>query len=205
MTQDGFVLDQLAETAKALAHPHRLAILNLLSAAERPVEEIATATGLSMANASQHLQILRRADLVRSRRDGKRVFYGLSQRKTVDVLDSLRRLGLASLGDDAVTQVGADELRQLLLTDAIVLLDVRDASQYAEEHIPGAINIGLLELEAQIDALPKTQKIVAYCNGPLCILSIEAARQLQKTGRDVVVMPGGLAEWRAAEQAAPAR
>jgi rhodanese-related sulfurtransferase/DNA-binding transcriptional ArsR family regulator len=199
-----------ATVAKSLGHAHRLELLEQLAQGERSVEVLADRTGLSVANASQHLQQLRRAGLVRSRRDGKFVHYRLADDMVLDVLMGLRRIAERNLAEvervvrgyfnerDGLEAVSRDELLERMRAGTVTILDVRPEDEFALGHLPGALNIPLRALGARLSELDPGQEIVAYCRGPYCVLSYEAVAQLRARGFAVRRLEDGLPEWRAA-------
>jgi ArsR family transcriptional regulator len=201
---------QFAAVAKAVAHPHRLELLEQLAQGERRVEVLADRTRLSVANASQHLQHMRRAGLVAARRQGKFVFYRLTDDAVLDLLASLRRIAERNLADvervvrgyfqdrDSLEPVSRPELMDRLEAGLVTVLDVRPEDEFALGHLPGAINIPLGELEKRLADLDPKQEIVAYCRGPYCVLSYEAVAVLRARGFKVRRLEDGLPEWRAA-------
>ena len=201
---------QFAAVAKALAHEHRLELIEHLGQGERSVERLAALSGLSIANASQHLQQLRRAGLVAARRDGKRVLYRLADDAVVTLLAALRSIAERTLGEvekvvggyfrkrDKMEPVSRKELVRRLKDGAVTLLDVRPEDEFALGHLPGAINIPLKEIEKRLAELPKRREVVAYCRGPYCVLSFEAVAALRERGFKVRRLEDGLPEWRAA-------
>jgi len=203
----------LADVAKALGHPHRVELIEQLAQGPRSVEALAERIGLSMANASQHLQQLRRAGLVDGQRDGKRVIYRLGAAAEADIvslLGALRRVAEhanASMERAVVTYfharddmepVGAADLMARLRLRDVVLLDVRPEDEFGLGHLPGALNIPLRELEERLAELPNRQEIVAYCRGPYCVLSFEAVAALRARGYRVRRLDSGFPEWKAA-------
>jgi ArsR family transcriptional regulator len=204
------LLSALAEVAKAIAHPHRLDLLEQLAQGERGVEAVAARTGLSVANASQHLQQLRRAGLVATRRDGKFVRYRLADDTALDLLRTLGTVAERNVAAidrlihtyfndrDALEPVSREELLERSRMGFVTVLDVRPADEYAMGHLPGAINIPLAELEARLAEIEPGQEIVAYCRGRYCVLSFEAVATLRARGFNVRRLEDGLPEWRAA-------
>jgi DNA-binding transcriptional ArsR family regulator len=201
----------VAAVARALGHEHRLLILERLAQGERPVEAIAARCGLTIANASQHLQVLRRAGLVTARRQGKHVHYGLSDDiAVVRLLTSLRELAEAQLDEieriaatyldhlDKVEPVSREEMMARIREGTAIALDVRPADEFASAHLPGSRNVPLAELEARLAELPPGIEVVAYCRGPWCVLSFEAVALLRRNGRTARRLVDGLPEWRAA-------
>ena len=201
---------QFAEVAKALGHGHRLEILELLAQVERSVEALAERAGLSVANASQHLRLMRRAGLLASRRDGKHVLYRLNDPAVLDLVGALHRVGERTLAEvrevigsyfqhrDAMESVSRKGLAQRLKDGSVTVLDVRPADEFAAGHLPRAINIPLRELRRRLRDLPKERDVVAYCRGPYCVLAFEAAALLRKHGFSVRRLEGGFPEWKAA-------
>ena len=201
---------QFAAVAKAVAHPHRLALLEQLAQGERSVELLADRVHLSTANASQHLQQMRQSGLVSARRDGKFVFYRLADEAVLDLLASIRRVAERNLAEvdrvvrgyfddrDSMEAVSRAELVQRMKLGLVTLLDVRPADEFALGHLPGALNLQLGELKRRLAKLDKSKEIVAYCRGPYCVLSYEAVALLRARGFNVRRLEDGLPEWRAA-------
>ena len=204
------LLSQFAAVAKALGHPHRLELLELIAQGERSVESVAAVAGLKIGNASQHLQQLRRAGLLTARRDGKHVFYGLSDETVLDALAALRRVAERNVAAaqrvidgyfherDAMEPVSRDQLLDRMRDGLVTLLDVRPEDEFAAGHLPGALNIPLWQLERRLAALPVDREIVAYCRGPYCVLAFEAVAALRGRGFTVRRLADGYPEWRAA-------
>jgi rhodanese-related sulfurtransferase/DNA-binding transcriptional ArsR family regulator len=201
---------QFAAVAKAVAHPHRLALLEQLAQGERSVEVLADRIRVSIANASQHLQHMRRAGLIVARRDGKFVFHRLADNAVLDLLVSVRRIAEHSSAEvdrvvrsyfrnrDSLEPVSRKELMDRLEAGIVTVLDLRPEDEFALGHLPGAINIPLRELEKRLADLDPEQEIVAYCRGPYCVLSYEAVAVLRARGFKVRRLEDGLPEWRAA-------
>ncbi|HEX7968053.1 MAG TPA: metalloregulator ArsR/SmtB family transcription factor [Stellaceae bacterium] len=201
---------QFAEVAKALGHGHRLEILELLAQGERSVEALAERAGLSMANASQHLRLMRRAGLLASRRNGKQILYRMSDPAVLDLVAALHRVGERNLAEvrevvagyfhqrDALEPVSRQDLARRLKDGLVTVLDVRPADEFAAGHLPQAINIPLRELARRLRDLPKNREVVAYCRGPHCVLAFEAAALLRKHGFKVRRLEDGYPEWKAA-------
>ena len=203
----------LAEVAKALGHEHRVELIEQLAQGPRSVEALAERVGLSVANASQHLQQLRRAGLAATQRDGKRVLYRLADDVETDIvslLGALRHVAEHSVASmerivatyfrarDQLEPVAATELVTRLREGSVVLLDVRPEDEYGLGHLPGAQNIPLRQLEQRLAELPRKQEIVAYCRGPYCVLSFEAVAALRAHGFNVRRFEDGFPEWKAA-------
>lgn len=201
---------QFAAVAKTLGHAHRLELLEQLAQGERSVEVLAQRIGLSIANASQHLQHMRRAGLVANRRNGKFVYYRLADDAVLDLLATLRRIAERNVAEverlvrsyfdkrDSLEAVSREELVERARAGTVTILDVRPEDEFALGHLPGALNIPLHELEARLGEIDPQQEIVAYCRGPYCVLSYEAVAQLRARGFKVRRLEDGLPEWRAA-------
>lgn len=199
-----------AAVAKSLGHAHRLELLEQMAQGERSVEVLADRTGLSIANASQHLQQMRRAGLVANRREGKFVYYRLADDAVLDLLAALRRIAERNVAEvervvrsyfderDSLEAVSREELLERSRAGTVTILDVRPKDEFALGHLPGALNIPLRELEARLGEMDPKQEIVAYCRGPYCVLSYEAVAQLRARGFKVRRLEDGLPEWRAA-------
>ena len=201
---------QFAAVAKTLGHPHRLELLEQLAQGERSVEILAQRSGLSTANASQHLQQMRRAGLVATRRDGKFIYYRLADDGVLDLLAALRRIAERNIAEvervvrsyfdkrDSLEAVSREELVERSRAGTVTILDVRPEDEFTLGHLPGALNIPLRELEARLVDIDPKQEIVAYCRGPYCVLSYEAVAQLRSRGFKARRLQDGLPEWRAA-------
>ena len=201
---------ELSRLPRAMASPSRLALIDALSQGARTVERLAKETGQSSANASQHLQVLRAARLVEADKSGLYVTYRLATPEVAALLVRLRRLGeaqlselrlakealLAATGD--VESIGRAALVRRLRAGEAILIDVRPRDEYDAGHLPRAISIPLTELRRRMRELPKDCEVVAYCRGPYCMLSVEAARLLMRTGRQASRLEDGVAEWREA-------
>jgi len=201
---------QFAAVAKSLAHAHRLELLEQLAQGERSVEVLAQRTGLSVANASQHLQQLRRAGIVAARREGKFVFYVLADDAVLDLLSALRQIAERNSAEvervirryfsdrDSMQPVSRAELLERSRAGDVTVLDVRPPDEFALGHLPGAVNIPLRELAARLAELDPALEIVAYCRGAYCVLSFEAVAALRARGFKVRRLEDGFPEWRAA-------
>jgi ArsR family transcriptional regulator len=201
---------QFAAVAKTLGHAHRLELLEQLAQGERTVEVLANRTGLSVANASQHLQHMLRAGLVFKRRDGKFVYYGLADDAVLDLLAALRQVAERNVAEvervirsyfndrDALEAVSRKELLKRSRAGDVIVLDVRPEDEFALGHLPGAVNIPLRAIEARLSELDPSKEIVAYCRGPYCVLSYEAIAALRARGFTARRLEDGLPEWRAA-------
>jgi rhodanese-related sulfurtransferase/predicted transcriptional regulator len=205
------LFDEFARVAKALSSGRRAEILDVLANGERSVESLAEELDLSVANVSQHLQILRRASLVASRREGTFIYYRLAAPEVLTFWRSLQeiagkrlaqveRLARAYLGErDELEPVTKEELaRRLRRKDGPFVLDVRPPEEYEAAHIPGAVSIPVAELRRRLREIPKRREIVAYCRGAYCAFAPEAVRYLNQKGYRARVLDEGLADWEAA-------
>jgi rhodanese-related sulfurtransferase len=204
------MFEQFAAVARSIGSAHRLELLELLAQIERSVEELAGLSGLTIANASQHLQQLRRSGLVESRRDGKRVLYTLADGEVVALLGALRRITERNVGAvekvlnsyfrerDNLEPVSRKELLRRMRERLVTVIDTRPAEEFAAGHLPGALNVPLRELKRRLREIPLDQAIVAYCRGAYCVLSYEAVAELRKRGFKAFRLEEGYPEWRAA-------
>src|SRR5438445_1539172 len=201
---------QLARIGKALASPHRLEMLELLAQGERTVESLASELGLSLANTSQHLQVLRQAALLESRKDGLFVHYRLADPGVFEVSRALRtvaerrladleRLVREEFGDRLDAEpVKMDDLLRRARSPQMVILDTRPAGEYAAGHIAGAISVPVDDLQKRLQRFPKNKEYVAYCRGPYCVYADRAVDLLRAHGRRARRLLDGFPEWRAA-------
>jgi ArsR family transcriptional regulator len=204
------IFEQLAGVARALGSAHRLELLELLAQTERSVDELAGLCGLTVANASQHLQQLRRVGLVEGRREGKRVIYRLADPEVVVLQGALSRVTQRNVAAvervlnsyfrerDRLEPVTRKELLRRMRDGLVTLVDVRPLAEFAAGHLPGAINLPLGELKRRLRELPRQQEVVAYCRGPYCVLSYEAVAELRRRGFKAVRLEDGYPEWKAA-------
>ena len=204
------IFANLARVGTALSSPVRIEFLELLAQTERSVDQLATLTGATVANTSQHLQKLRQAGLVVGRKEGLYVFYRLAGDEVVALLSALGRVGEAYVAEverivrlyltqkDDLEPVPAKELLHRARKGLVTVLDVRPAEEYAAGHLPGAINIPIQELQKRLRELPRRHEIVAYCRGPYCLMSYDAVSMLRKKGIKARRLEAGLPEWRLA-------
>lgn len=205
------LFDALAEVAGALAAGRRAEIVDLLAQGERPVEEVAAEIGQSMSNTSHHLRMLAQAGLVRSRRDGTRIYYRIANTEVEQLWDVLRRVAQATrvdldrlaeayLGDTHDVEVlDRTQLAQRLAAGEVTVLDVRPGAEYRAGHVPGAYSVPLTELLAHVAELPKGVPVVAYCRGPYCVFAPAAVRALRRRGIQAARLEDGFPEWRRAD------
>jgi rhodanese-related sulfurtransferase/DNA-binding transcriptional ArsR family regulator len=201
---------QYGRIGKALASPHRLELLELLAQGDRTVESLAEEVDISTANASQHLQVLRQAGLVETRREGLFIHYRLSDPSVFELCRAIRIVAERRLADldllvrdhfrdrTAAEAVCIDELLARAKRKEVVVLDTRPAGEYAAGHIPGALSVPVDQLQAQLRRLPKHREYVAYCRGPYCVYADRAVALLKKSGRRASRLSEGFPEWKAA-------
>jgi rhodanese-related sulfurtransferase/DNA-binding transcriptional ArsR family regulator len=202
--------EQFARIAKAVANPHRLELVDLLAQGERSVEDLAKETGLSVANASQHLQGLRDAHLITARKEGLRVFYRLSDPSVYQLIQLIREIAERQLAEvdrivntylnerASMEPVTLNELLTRLHEPGLVILDVRPTLEYTQGHIAGARSIPIDELANRLNELPREQEIVAYCRGEYCVFADEAVDLLSTHGYQVRRMQQGYPDWQLA-------
>lgn len=204
------LFEQFARIGKAISSGPRIQILELLSQAERSVEQLAEESGLSVANVSRHLQILRGAQLVQVRREGLYAFYRLAGDDVLGALLSVRNLAESRLFEiqqlvslylkdrENFQAITAADLEKRIADGDVTVIDVRPTEEFRAGHIKGALSFPLEELEPKLRALPKDKDIVAYCRGPYCLLTDEALILLKRHGRKAIRLEVGWPEWKAA-------
>ncbi|HSO28982.1 MAG TPA: metalloregulator ArsR/SmtB family transcription factor [Candidatus Sulfomarinibacteraceae bacterium] len=200
--------EQFARIGRALANPHRVEVLDLLAQGERSVEVLAARASISVGLASAHLQALRRAGLVVSRRAGTRIVYRLAGDDVYELLAAVRNVATRRIADadraaraymgEPVEAVSRAELLERVRSGDAVVVDLRPSEEYEAGHIAGAISIPLAELEAQLAGLPTGVEIVAYCRGPYCALAPQGVSLLRRAGRRARRLEDGFPEWRLA-------
>jgi rhodanese-related sulfurtransferase len=200
--------EQLARLSRALASPTRIELLDVLSQGPRTVERLARDTAQSTANTSQHLKVLRSASLVAAEKSGLFVTYRLAASAVAAFLVQLRRLGESQLSElqlarasllasgGEIESIDRKTLLRRLKSGDAVLVDVRPRDEYDAAHLPGAVSIPLAELQKRLRELPPGREVVAYCRGPYCMLSLEAAQILASHGRRTRRLEDGVSEWR---------
>lgn len=204
------VFEQFARIGKALSSATRIELIDLLAQGERPVDSLARATGANLTTVSAHLQALRQAHLVTTRREGTRIFYRLAgpdvaelylqvQRLAENHLPDLPAVRQAFLGPEDVEQIDRDELWRRAKQGTVTVIDVRPPEEYAGGHLPGAISVPLDQLADRLADLPTGSEVVAYCRGPYCVLSYAAVRLLRDHDRPARRLADGVLEWRAAD------
>ncbi len=201
---------QFARIGKAVASPKRIELLELLCQGERSVDSLAQATRMGVTNASQHLQVLKAAGLVETRREGTRIHYRAADERVCGLISELGAVARARLVEverlardyleapEELEPVTRQELLRRLSRRDIVVIDVRPADEYQLAHIRGAVSMPLADLKRRLRELPKSALIVAYCRGPYCVLAPQALALLRARGFRARRLEGGLPEWRAA-------
>ena len=204
------LFEQFARIGKALSSAKRLEMLEFIAQAERSVDALARITDLSVANTSQHLQQLRQAGLVATRKEGLYVYYSLGGDGIVRLLSALRAVGQEHLAEvdklirlyldskDSLEPVPARELTQRAKKGLVTVLDVRPPEEFAAGHIRGAINVPVSELKKRLNEIPRGREVVAYCRGPYCLMAFEAVAELRNRGRKARRLEGGFPEWKSA-------
>lgn len=204
------LFSQFARVAKALANGYRLELLEYLAQGERSVDALAKVSGLTVANTSQHLQQLRQAGLVTTRKEGVSVYYRLTGDDVIELYNMLRTVAERHLAEvdrlvatylsvkDSLEPVPADELLARAREGLVTVLDVRPPEEYVAGHLPGAINIPLADLEDNLRDLPEGRQVVAYCRGEFCVLAFEAVARLRERGIEARRLQNGFPEWKQA-------
>ncbi|WP_109505959.1 ArsR/SmtB family transcription factor [Nocardioides speluncae] len=203
------LFEEFAAVGKAIGNPKRLELLDLLAQGPRSVDDLASAADLGVSTCSAHLQTLREAGLVQTRREGRRIYYSLASNDVAGLWDHLRQVAqrhrphteLARqtyLGPEDTAAVDTTELLRRLETGDTVILDVRPEPEYAGGHLPGAIHIPLEQLAERLKELPHDKEIVAYCRGRYCVLAHDAVRLLNANGLTARRAADGVLEWRVA-------
>ena len=203
------IYQHFASVARTLGHEYRWELLELIAQGERNVESLSEVTGLAIATVSQHLQQMRRAGLVRSRREGRFMYYSLADERVVTLMTGLREVAERNIAEvrqlvesfhgdrSELDAIDAEELQDQVRSGAITLLDVRPAQEYASGHLPGALNIPVEELQERLRELQQGRPVVAYCRGPFCALSQEAVELLRAQGLEAIRFDSGYPEWKA--------
>ena len=202
--------DAFADVAKAMASGRRAELVDVLAQGERSVEELADELGQSVANTSHHLRALARVGLVRTRREGTRIFYGLASDRVAKLWAAMRevaeehvagleRLAAAYLGDRSQLEaVSREELARRLRRGDLIVLDVRPEPEFRAGHIAGARSVPASSLRRALRSLPKDVEVVAYCRGPYCVYADDAVRELRRRGYEARRLEDGFPEWREA-------
>lgn len=204
------IYEQLARIGKIVGHPKRIELLEILCQSERPVDSLAAATGLNLTTVSAHLQVMRQARLVETRKAGTRIYYRAAGAEVCQFVKALSDLALARLaeveqilreieaGGHSAEQVSREELIARVRRGDAVVIDVRPSEEYQAGHIPGAFSVPLEHLEAKLDEIEPDVEVVAYCRGPLCLLAPQAVAIMHRRGLNAKRLEEGMPEWRQA-------
>ena len=204
------IFQQFANVATAFSSPKRLEIIDLLIQGEKDVDTLTKQISANFANTSRHLQILKNARLVDTRRDGVRIFYRISDDRVFNCWKSLQLLAENHAAEiknvlkefleeqTALNALSKEELLTRLQLNDVIVIDVRPEEEYKNGHIEGSVSIPLVELKDRLNEIPKDREVVAYCRGPYCVLAPEAVSLLKKNGYNAVRLEEGLPEWKAA-------
>ncbi|MCK9207107.1 MAG: metalloregulator ArsR/SmtB family transcription factor [Salinivirgaceae bacterium] len=200
--------DGLSKLLKALSNPFRLEIIEMLSQGEKSVEGIVQTTNLSIANASQHLQVLKNNNIVKSRKDGHYVYYSLVNDEFLSVYQHIIKYAVSEIAElerimnrqrednKSLNAVSLGELEQMINNENVLLLDVRPSIEFEFGHITGSISVPMNELMGKLKNLSKDKEIIAYCRGPFCVLADEAVKLLSEQGYNVRRLDEGYPEWK---------
>lgn len=204
-------LKQFARIGKTLSSPSRLALLDLLCQSEKSVETLVEQSGFELKNVSAQLRVLKEARLVRSRKDGKYIFYSITDEKVAEFWNILQEFSFQQLselrmiakslvaGGETLERVNRKSLLARMHKGEVIVLDVRPSDEFDAGHLPFALSIPLEELKAKMKMLPKSKEIVAYCRGPYCLLSVEAVKLLKAKGYQAFRLEDSVREWKMAE------
>ncbi|WP_297920152.1 metalloregulator ArsR/SmtB family transcription factor [Metallibacterium sp.] len=203
------IYEQFGRLGKSLASPKRLEMLDVLCQGPRTVESLAVATSQTLANASQHLKVLRTARLVEAEKQGLHVTYRLAGTEVCDFFLAFRHLAESRLaeierttrlfldGKNVLEAVDQATLLKRVRSGEALVLDVRPEQEYRNGHIPGALSVPLAELEQRLAELPRDRQVVAYCRGPYCVMAVEAVEILRRHGHKAARLEIGVPDWRA--------
>lgn len=204
------LFEEFARVSKALGSGNRLELLEFLGQGERSVDALAKLSGLSVANTSRHLQVLRHAGLVTARKEGLFVYYSVSGGGVIKLLAALQEVAQHNVAEvtqlvntyltskDSLEPLSVTELAERIRSGLVTVVDVRPKEEYAAGHLPGAINVPLSEIEKNLGTLPRDREIIAYCRGPFCVLSFEAVARFRKEGLKARRLETGFPEWKVA-------
>ena len=204
------LLEQFSRVGKAMSNANRLEILEFLAQSEYNVDELSKLIGITVANTSQHLQQLRQAGLVISRKQGLKVYYSLSGDDVIELLTVQRKVAERHLAEvdqlinqfltvkDSLEPLPREELLSRIKQGLVTIIDVRPAIEYNAGHVPGAINMPLDKLEERLGDIDTDREIVAYCRGPHCVLAFDAVEKLRQQGFKANRLEDGFPEWKTA-------
>lgn len=202
------IYNGLSKLLKALSSPYRLEIIEMLSQGEKSVESIVQVTGMSIANASQHLQVMKNNNIVKSRKEGHYVYYSLINDEFISLYQHITKFAVNEIAElkkilnrqreenKSLNAVSLNELERMINDDNVLLLDVRPSAEYVFGHITGAISVPMSELIVKLKSISKDKEIIAYCRGPFCVLADEAVKILSEKGYNVRRLDEGYPEWK---------
>ena len=202
------IYDGLSKLLKALSNPYRLEIIEMLSQGEKNVEGIVQVTGMSIANASQHLQVMKNNNIVKARKEGHYVYYSLINDEFLSLYQHITKYAVREIAElvkilnrqrednKSINAVSLEELESMIENENVLLLDVRPSIEYAFGHITGAVSVPVNELMAKLKNISKNKEIIAYCRGPFCVLADEAVKILNEQGYRVRRLDEGYPEWK---------
>ena len=202
------IFDGLSKLLKALSNPYRLEIIEILSQGEKSVEGIVQATGMSVANASQHLQVMKNNNIVKSRKEGHYVYYSLINDEFISLYQHITKYAINEIAEleriisrqrednNAQNAVSLGEMEQMIKAGNVLLLDVRPSAEYEFGHITGAVSVPMSELIDNLKIIAKEKEIIAYCRGPFCALADEAVKILSGLGYKARRLDEGYPEWK---------
>ena len=198
----------LSKLLKALSNPYRLEVIEMLSQGEKSVEGIVHATGMSFANASQHLQVMKNSNIVKTRKEGHYVYYSLINNEILSLYHQITKYAVNEIAElekilnrqrednKSINAVSLDELESMIENENVLLMDVRPSIEFEFGHITGAISVPMNELMLQLKSITKNKTIIAYCRGPFCVLADEAVKLLSEQGYNVRRLDEGYPEWK---------
>ena len=198
----------LSKLLKALSNPYRLEVIEMLSQGEKSVEGIVNATGMSIANASQHLQVMKNSNIVKARKEGHYVYYSLINNEILSLYHQITKYAVNEIAElekilnrqrednKSINAVSLDELDSMIEDEHVLLMDVRPSVEFEFGHITGAISVPMNELMTQLKSITNDKTIIAYCRGPFCVLADEAVKLLSEQGYNVRRLDDGYPEWK---------
>ncbi len=202
------VYRELARVTHAMSNPKRMELLDIIANKEWSVDELSKEISMSVASTSQHLQVLKAAKLVNSKREGNFIMYSISDDSVLRLVSVVRELGFRKYAEverlindfkgskNDLESITIDELLKRSRREKIMLIDVRPEDEYNAGHIKNALSIPLSQLKKRISELPKGKTIVAYCRGPLCVMAVEAVKMLKGKNYRAIRLEDGFTEWK---------
>ena len=206
------VYQELSRVTHAISNPKRMELIDVLSQKGFSVEELSKEIAMSIASTSQHLQVLKSAKLVDTERQGNFIIYSITDDSVLKLVSAVKELGFRKIAeiDRLISDFKADKniLESITLDDLltrskkekVILIDVRPEEEYKAGHIPNAVSIPLAQLKKRLNELPKNKTIIAYCRGPLCVMSANAIKILNEKKFKAIRMEDGFVEWKLKQQ-----